>query len=121
MENRLVLTHLDIPYGETMTKLFQTKKVLSSLLLVAIIAAVSAFLIAANNDSPVVTSSHSSVSGDAELEDLQFVADAEGITLEESIARYAWGDDFSAAVGVIRDDYPGSVTRQCSALSRDTN
>ena len=92
-----------------MTNLFETKKVLSALLLVAIIAAVSAFLIAANNDSPVVTSSHSSVSGDAELEDLQFVADAEGITLEESIARYAWGDDFSAAVGVIRDDYPGSI------------
>ena len=92
-----------------MTNLFQTKKVLSALLLVAIIAAVSVFLIAANNDSPVVTTNHSSVSGDAELSDLQFVADAEGITLEESIARYAWGDDFSAEVEVIRSNDPGSV------------
>jgi hypothetical protein len=82
---------------------------LGALLWVAIIASVSAFLIAAKNDSPVATTSHSSVSGDAELEDLQFVADAKGITLDEAIARYAWRDDFSAAVGVIRDNDPSSI------------
>ena len=94
-----------------MTNLFRTKKVLSALLLVAIIAAVSAFLIAANKDSPVVTADHSSVSGDAELDDLQFLADQDGITLEESIARYAWGDDFSAAVGAIRDNDSSNIAR----------
>ena len=82
---------------------------MGALLWVAIIASVSAFLIAAKNDSPVATTSHSSVSGDAELEDLQFVADAKGITLDEAIARYAWRDDFSAAVGVIRDNDPSSI------------
>ena len=87
---------------------------MSALLLVAIIAAVSAFLIAANKDSPVVTTDHSSVSGDAELDDLQFVADAEGITLDEAIARYAWGDDFSAAVGVIRDNDSSSIAGAAS-------
>ena len=92
-----------------MTNLFETKKVLSALLLLVTIASVSVFLIAANNDSPVVTTSHSSVSGDAELEDLQFVADAKGITLDEAIARHAWRDDFSAAVVGIRDDDPSSI------------
>lgn len=58
-----------------MTNLLKTKKGLSSLLLVVIVAAVSAFWIAAHNDSSAVTASHSSVSGPAELEDLQFVAD----------------------------------------------
>ena len=61
-----------------MTNLLKTKKVLSALLLVAIVAAVSVFLIAANKDSPVVTADHSSVSGDAELDDLQFMADQGG-------------------------------------------
>ena len=92
-----------------MTNLLKTKKVLSALLLVAIVAVVSVFLIAANKDSPVVTADHSSVSGDAELDDLQFMADQEGITLEESIAPYAWGDDFSVAVGAIRDNDASSV------------
>jgi hypothetical protein len=103
------LTHPHVSYGETITNLFQTKKVLSALLLVAIIAAVSVFLIAANKDSPVVTTDHSSVSGPAELNDLQFMANQEGITLDEAIARYAWGDDFSAAVGVIRDNDSSSI------------
>ena len=39
MEDRHGLTHPHVPYGETMTNLFQTKKVLSVLLLIAIIAA----------------------------------------------------------------------------------
>ena len=45
----------------------------------------------------------------AELNDLQFVANAEGITLEESIARFARRDDFSMMVAAIRDDDPDSV------------
>ena len=61
-----------------------------------------------------MTTDHSSVSGDAELDDLQFVADAEGITLDEAIARYAWGDDFSAAVGVIRDNDSSSIAGAAS-------
>ncbi len=92
-----------------MTNLLKTKKVLSALLLVAIIAVVSAFLIAASEDSPTVTADHPSVNSPAELDDLQFMADQEGITLEESIARYAWGDDFSESVGTIRDNDPSSI------------
>ena len=45
----------------------------------------------------------------AELEDLQFMADTKGITLDEAIARYAWRDDFSAIATAIRDDDPDSV------------
>ena len=43
------------------------------------------------------------------MDDLQFVANQEGITLEESIARYAWRDDFSEMVSAIEDDDPDSV------------
>ena len=45
----------------------------------------------------------------AELQDVQFMADTKGITLDEAIARYAWRDDFSAMATVIRDDDPDSV------------
>ena len=52
---------------------------------------------------------HPSISGPAELDDLQFIAIQYGITLDESIARYAWGDDFSEMVTAIEDDEPDSV------------
>ena len=45
----------------------------------------------------------------AELEDVQFMADTKGITLDEAIARYAWQDDFSMMVTAIEDDDPDSV------------
>ncbi len=50
-----------------------------------------------------------SINSPAELDDLQFIANQYGITLEESIARYAWGDDFSMMVTAIEDDDPDSV------------
>ncbi len=52
---------------------------------------------------------HPSISSPAELNDLQFIANQDGITLDESIARYAWGDDFSRMVTAIEDDDPDSV------------
>ena len=52
---------------------------------------------------------HPSISGPAELDDLQSVANQDGITRDESIARYAWRDDFSMIVSAIRDDDPDSV------------
>ena len=67
-----------------------------------------------------MTADHSSVSGDAELDDLQFMADQEGITLEESIARYAWGDDFSVTVGAIRDNDASSVAATANSARRTT-
>lgn len=39
----------------------------------------------------------------AELEDLQFIADRKGISLQEAIERYAWNDNFSLAVSRIRE------------------
>ena len=97
------------PLRRNYDHLFSTKKVLSVLLLIAIIAAAAVFLLTARGNPPVAATSHDSVSGDAELEDLQFVADAKGITLDEAIARYGWRDDFSAAVGAIRDNDPSSL------------
>ncbi len=52
---------------------------------------------------------HPSISGPAELNDLQFIANQDGITLDESIARHAWGGDFSEMVTAIEDDDPDSV------------
>ena len=43
---------------------------------------------------------------DAELQDLQAVADREGISLQEAIDRYAWRDNFSLAVSRVRDVAP---------------
>ncbi len=87
---------------------------MSALLLVAIIAAVSAFLLTARSNPPVAATDHSNVSGPAELDDLQFLADAKGITLDEAIARYAWRDDFSKMVSAIEDDDPDSIAGAAS-------
>ena len=40
---------------------------------------------------------------DAELEDLQFIADQEGISLQTAIERYGWRDNFSLAVQEIQE------------------
>ena len=45
----------------------------------------------------------------AELEDVQFMANQDGITLDESIACYAWGDNFSVMVSAIEEDDPDGV------------
>ena len=45
---------------------------------------------------------------DAELEDLQAVADQYGISLQEAIDRYAWNDNFSLAVSKIRVAAPAT-------------
>ena len=42
----------------------------------------------------------------AELEDLQFIADQRGISLQEAIDRYGWHDNFSLAASRIREAYP---------------
>ncbi len=41
-----------------------------------------------------------------ELEDLQFIADQKGISLQEAIDRYAWQDNFSLAVSRISEAAP---------------
>ena len=97
-----------------MTNLFQTKKFLSALLLLAIIAAVSAFLIAANNDSPASGTDHPNVSSPAELSDLQSLANAKGITLDEAIEKYAWRDDFSRMVTSINEENPDTIAEAAS-------
>ena len=43
---------------------------------------------------------------DAELQDLQFIADQDGISLQEAIDRYAWRDNFSLATSRIREAAP---------------
>ena len=61
------------------------------------------------HDAAALVRQHPSINSLAELNDLQFIANQDGITLDESIARYAWGDDFSMMVSAIRDDEPDSV------------
>ena len=46
----------------------------------------------------------------AELEDLQFIANQKGITLQAAIERYAWQDDFAAEVSRIREAFPADFT-----------
>ena len=45
---------------------------------------------------------------DAELQDLQAVAEQYGMTLQEAFDRYAWNDDFSRTVQRIREAAPES-------------
>ena len=52
---------------------------------------------------------HASINSPAEVNDLQTIANQQGITLDESIARYAWRDDFSRMVTAIEDDDPDNV------------
>ncbi len=52
---------------------------------------------------------HPSINSPAELNDLQFIANQDGITLDESIALHAWRDDFSEIVTAIEDEEPDSV------------
>lgn len=47
----------------------------------------------------------------AELENLQFVANQEGISLQTAIARYGWRDNFSLAVAQIREAVPAAFTK----------
>ena len=61
------------------------------------------------HDVAALIRQHASINSPAEVNDLQFIANQDGITLDESIARYAWGDDFSRMVTAIEDDDPDSV------------
>ncbi len=56
---------------------------------------------------------------DAELQDLQAVAEQYGMTLREAFDRYAWNDDFSRAVQRVREAAPESFTG--SAIVDATN
>ena len=46
----------------------------------------------------------------AELEDLQFIANQKGISLQTAIERYAWHDDLAAEVSRIREAFPSEFT-----------
>lgn len=52
---------------------------------------------------------HDSIS-EAELEDLQAIADQSGISLQAAIDRYGWNNDFALMVSNVRDDHPGAFT-----------
>ena len=68
-------------------------------ILVALVVAASLAL------SPGSQSTPDGIS-DAELMDLQAVADHKGMSLQATIDRYAWNDDFAAAVAEIREAVP---------------
>ncbi len=59
--------------------------------------------------SPGTQSTTAGIS-EAELIDLQAVADQKGMSLQAAIDRYAWNDDFAAAVAEIREAAPGAFT-----------
>ena len=46
----------------------------------------------------------------AELEDLQFIADQENISLQTAIARYGWHDNFALMASQIRQAVPAAFT-----------
>ncbi len=60
---------------------------------------------------------HASINSPAEVNDLETIAYQEGITLDESIARYAWRDDFSKMVTAIENEDPDSVVDAGSGKS----
>ena len=55
----------------------------------------------------------------AELEDLQTIADQKGITLQDAIDHYAWHDNFALAVSKIREVAPDAFTG--AEIIDDTN
>ncbi len=46
----------------------------------------------------------------AEMQDLRLVAEQNGISLDQAIARYAWNDNFALAVEMIRQGHPDSFS-----------
>ena len=66
------------------------------------------------HDAAALIRQHASINSPAEVNDLQFIANQDGITLDESIARHAWRDDFSMMVTAIEDDDPDSVVDAAS-------
>ena len=60
---------------------------------------------------------HPSINSPAEVNDLQFIAYQYGITLDESITRYAWRNDLSKMVTAIEDEDPDSVVDAGSGKS----
>ncbi len=76
-------------------------------LMIALIAAASlAFSPGTGSTTPNAADGISA----AELIDLQAVADQKGMSLQAAIDRYAWNDDFAAAVSEIREAVPGAFT-----------
>ena len=61
------------------------------------------------HDVAALIRQHASINSPAEVNDLQFIAIQDGITLDESIMRFAWRDDFSRMVTAIEEDDPDSV------------
>ncbi len=77
-----------------------------------------ALAISALDPSQGTTGPENNSHSDAELDDLQFVATEMGITLQETIARYSWNDDFSRIVSDIRDASPQDFAG--AAIAGDT-
>ena len=61
------------------------------------------------HDVAALIRQHASINSPAEVNDLQFIAIQDGITLDESIMRFAWRDDFSRMVTAIEEENPDSV------------
>ena len=61
------------------------------------------------HDVAALIRQHASINSPAEVNDLQFIANQDGITLDESIMRFAWRDDFSKMVTAIEKENPDSV------------
>ncbi len=61
------------------------------------------------HDVAALIRQHASINSPAEVNDLQFIAIQDGITLDESIMRFAWRDDFSKMVTAIEKENPDSV------------
>ena len=57
---------------------------------------------------------HPSINSAAEVNDLQFFAYEDGITLDESIMRFAWRDDFSEIITAIREENPDTIVDAAS-------
>ena len=82
-------------------------------ILIILIVAIGASIAAGNSPEPVPEVPPPGIGdpiSDAELEDLQAVANHYGISLQAAIDRYAWNDNFSLAVAKIRASSPLAFT-----------
>ena len=97
-----IIVQLDSPLGDRVVVDRLTGRVVS---VTPIPAATPATSQQAQAGEPVPQAIRDAVS-DAELQDLQAVAEQYGMTLQEAFDRYAWNDDFSRAVHRIRAAAP---------------
>ena len=105
-----VIVQLDSPLGDRVLVDQHTGSVVSVTPVAGASTVASQHEEAVSQQSELVPQDIREAVSDAELQDLQAVAEQYGMTLREAFDRYAWNDEFSRAVQRVRAAAPESFT-----------